>query len=461
MTAATIGALVVVLVLFFALLSIRLHVGLALMVSALAGVLILRGTGAAVSTVSNQPFSTAADYSLTIIPLFIVMGVFAVRAGLAKAAFDLATSAFRRLPGGPALASLAGSGMFAAVTGSSVATVATMARVSTDAIVRAGYNIRLAAGVVCAGGTLGVLIPPSIVLVLYGVVTEESIGQLLIAGIGPGVLTIAVYALTIFALVAWQRRRTPDRARNPDRAEVLVGAGSGSAAPDVVDEAGETIGRDITGFGYLVVIFAVSVGTIYLGIATPTEAASFGAFTALIILLLRSRPSAWLRTIEESLREAVGLTAMTFLLMVGAGVFTYVLALSGASTSLVNAVTAADLPPYVVLVACLAILLPLGMFLDGISMILIAAPLLHPILTGYGFDGIWIGVLIVKVAEMALITPPVGMNAFVYSGAVREAGLDRVFRGLVPFVLADLVVVALLIAFPAIVSFLPSMSGAQ
>ena len=205
----------------------------------------------------------------------------------------------------------------------------------------------------------------------------------------------------------------------------------------------------------------MSVGTIYLGIATPTEAASFGAFTALIILLLRSRPSAWLRTIEESLREAVGLTAMTFLLMVGAGVFTYVLALSGASTSLVNAVTAADLPPYVVLVACLAILLPLGMFLDGISMILIAAPLLHPILTGYGFDGIWIGVLIVKVAEMALITPPVGMNAFVYSGAVREAGLDRVFRGLVPFVLADLVVVALLIAFPGIVSFLPSMSGAQ
>lgn len=456
MTAATIGALIVVLVLFFGLLSIRLHVGLALMLSALAGVLILRGTGAGVSTVANQPFSTAADYSLTIIPLFIVMGVFAVRAGLAQAAFDLATSAFRRLPGGPALASLAGSGMFAAVTGSSVATVATMARVSTDAIVAAGYNIRLAAGVVCAGGTLGVLIPPSIVLVLYGVVTEESIGQLLIAGIGPGLLTIAAYAVTIVSLVAWQRRRASDRA------DVLVGAPSSESVGDVAaEEPGETNSRDITGFLYLVVIFAVSVGTIYLGVATPTEAASFGAFAALIILLLRSRPSTWLRNIEESLREAVGLTAMTFLLMVGAGVFTYVLALSGASTSLVNAVTAADLPPYVVLVACLAVLLPLGMFLDGISMILIAAPLLHPILSGYGFDGIWIGVLIVKVAEMALITPPVGMNAFVYSGAVREAGLDRVFRGIVPFVVADLVVVGLLIAFPAVVTFLPSMSGAQ
>lgn len=455
MTVATIGALAVVLILFFALLSIRLHVGLALMVSALVGVLILRGTGAAVSTVANQPFSTAADYSLTIIPLFIVMGVFAVRAGLAQAAFDLATSAFRRLPGGPALASLAGSGMFAAVTGSSVATVATMARVSTDAIVRAGYDIRLAAGVVCAGGTLGVLIPPSIVLVLYGVVTEESIGQLLIAGIGPGLLTIAAYALTIVALVAWQRRRAADRA------EAMVGAVSGSAPAELDDQPAEASSRDITGFLYLVVIFAVSVGTIYLGVATPTEAASFGAFAALIILLLRSRPSAWLRNIEESLREAVGLTAMTFLLMVGAGVFTYVLALSGASTSLVNAVTAADLPPYVVLVACLAVLLPLGMFLDGISMILIAAPLLHPILTGYGFDGIWIGVLIVKVAEMALITPPVGMNAFVYSGAVPEAGLDRVFRGIVPFVVADLFVVAVLIAVPGIITFLPSLSGAQ
>ena len=261
--------------------------------------------------------------------------------------------------------------------------------------------------------------------------------------------------MTIVALVAWQRRRVADRDL------VQVGTGSGSATGEFAEEASEPIGRDITGFLYLVVIFAVSVGTIYLGVATPTEAASFGAFAALVILLLRSRPSAWLRNIEESLREAVGLTAMTFLLMVGAGVFTYVLALSGASTSLVNAVTAADLPPYVVLIACLAVLLPLGMFLDGISMILIAAPLLHPILTGYGFDGIWIGVLIVKVAEMALITPPVGMNAFVYSGAVREADLSKVFRGIVPFVVADLVVVALLIAFPAVVTFLPSMSGAQ
>lgn len=450
MTVTTGLVLIVVLLLFFALLAIRLHVGLSLMASALVGVLLLRGTDAGVSTVSNQPFSTAADYSLTIIPLFIVMGIFAVRAGLAQAGFDLASAALRRLPGGPALASLAGSGMFAAVTGSSVATVATMARVSTDAIVRAGYNVRLAAGVVCAGGTLGVLIPPSIVLVLYGVVTEESIGQLLIAGIGPGLLTIAAYAVTVVSVVSWQRRRAGRDGAQPQE-------------PALPDEAGtaEPSRLDITGFLYLVVIFAVSIGTIYLGVATPTEAASFGALAALIILMLRTRPPAWLHEIKEALTEAVGLTAMTFLLMIGAGVFTYVLALSGASTALVSAVTEANLPPYLVLVLCLAILLPMGMFLDGISMILIAAPLLNPILVGYGFDGIWIGILIVKVAEMALITPPVGMNAFVYSGSVREAGLGTVFRGIVPFIVADLVVVALLIAFPAIVTFLPAMSAAQ
>ena len=458
MTATTGVVLAVVILLFFGLLAIRLHVGLSLMASAFVGVLLLRSTGAGVSTVANQPFSTAASYSLTIIPLFIVMGIFAVRAGLAQAGFDLASVALRRLPGGPALASLAGSGMFAAVTGSSVATVATMARVSTDAIVRAGYSIRLAAGVVCAGGTLGVLIPPSIVLVLYGVVTEESIGQLLIAGIGPGLVTIAAYAVAIVALVTWQRRRA-GRVGAPIGDDDDGTAGSADIA-DV--DAPEGPGRlDISGFLYLAVIFIVSIGTIYLGLATPTEAASFGAFAALIILLLRTRPPAWLHEIKEALTEAIGLTAMTFLLMVGAGVFTYVLALSGASSSLVGAVTDANLPPYLVLVLCLIILLPLGMFLDGISMILIAAPLLHPILTGYGFDGIWIGVLIVKVAEMALITPPVGMNAFVYSGAVREAGLGRVFRGVVPFIVADLVVVALLIVFPAIVTFLPSMSAAQ
>lgn len=447
MTGAAIGALITVLLTFLVLLAIRLHVGLSLMIAGLVGVVMLRSTSAAISTGSNSPFSSSADYSLVIIPLFILMGVFAVKAGLAQAGFDIAARLMRRLPGGAALASLSGSGLFAAVTGSSVATVATLARISTDAIVKAGHSIRLAAGVVAAGGTLGVLIPPSIVLVLYGVVTEESIGQLLLAGIGPGLLTILAYGATIMLLVVVARRRTEgtaDSLRERERA--------------AADEA-RGISMDWMGGAFLAVIFLVSIGTIYMGIATPTEAASFGALAALIILIIRTRLSHLFTAVKESLVEAIGITSMTFLLLAGAGVFTYFLALSGASTALVNAVISADLAPYLVLVLCLLILLPLGMFLDGISMILIAAPLLHPILTGYGFDAIWLGVIIVKVAEMALITPPVGMNVFVYSGTVKEVSLGTAFRGVIPFILADLVVVTILILVPDIVTFIPNLSG--
>ena len=471
MTAAALFIVIAVLVLFLGLLAIRFHVGLSLMVAGLVGIVLMRGTDAAVSTAANQPFSTSADYSLTIVPLFILMGVFAVHARLAQAGFDLASRVLRRFPGGAALASLSGSGLFAAVTGSSVATVATMARVSTDAIVKAGHGIRLAAGVVCAGGTLGVLIPPSIVLVLYGVVTGESIGELLLAGIGPGLLTIFLYAITIVLMVLAARRKRDRANASKEREPAMAGGApvsdtSASGTPGTGKE--ETTGGgspepklDLFGFMLLVIIFAVSIGTIYLGLATATEAASFGAVSAFIILLIRTRPPRWMRAIKESVTEAVGLTAMTFLLMAGAGVFTYFLALSGASTAVVDAVLAADLEPYVVLLLCLLLLLPLGMFLDGISMILVAAPLLHPILSGYGFEGLWLGVLIVKVAEMALITPPVGMNAFVYSGAVPEAGLGRIFRGIVPFIIADLVVVAILILVPDIVTFIPELSSAK
>ncbi|MEU3305911.1 TRAP transporter large permease [Nocardiopsis sp. NPDC055551] len=471
MTAATLFIVIAVLALFLGLLAIRFHVGLSLMVAGLVGIVLMRGTDAAVSTAANQPFSTSADYSLTIIPLFILMGVFAVHARLAQAGFDLASRVLRRFPGGAALASLSGSGLFAAVTGSSVATVATMARVSTDAIVKAGHGIRLAAGVVCAGGTLGVLIPPSIVLVLYGVVTGESIGELLLAGIGPGLLTILLYGITIVLMVLAARRKRDRANASMEREPAMAGGSSASAtttSETTVAAEGEATGEgtpepklDLFGFMLLVVIFMVSIGTIYLGLATATEAASFGAVSAFVILLIRTRPPRWMSAIKESVTEAVGLTAMTFLLMAGAGVFTYFLALSGASTAVVDAVLAADLEPYVVLVLCLLLLLPLGMFLDGISMILVAAPLLHPILSGYGFEGLWLGVLIVKVAEMALITPPVGMNAFVYSGAVPEAGLGRIFRGIVPFIIADLVVVAILIMVPDIVTFIPELSSAK
>lgn len=483
-------ALVVVLVLavFLALLMMRLHVGLALALAGGVGVVIIRSTDAAASAIANQPFAVAADYSLTVIPLFILMGVFAIQAGLADAGFRFAAAVLGRLPGGEALSSLAGSGLFAAVTGSSVATVATMARVSTEAICKAGLSTKLAAGVVCAGGTLGVLIPPSIILVLYGVVTGENIGQLLLAGIGPGLLTLAAYAATVVIIVAVTRKKSsaalydevkagaaadgrPDdaaTAHSRDGKEFVESADDHDSGP-VLDREHALNGNpdphpfsssNLVAVGFLFTIFAVSIGTIYAGVATPTEAASFGALTALIVMLIRVRPPQWIAAIQNSLSEAIGLTSMTFLLMFGAGVFTYFLALSGVSNALIESVLGLEINPYLVLILGLLLLLPLGMFLDGISMILVAAPLLHPIMTGYEFDGIWIAILVVKVAEMALITPPVGMNAFVYTGSVPKVGLGTTFRGIIPFILADLVVVAMMILVPEIVTFIPEMSGA-
>ncbi|MBO0595525.1 TRAP transporter large permease subunit [Nesterenkonia sp. E16_7] len=472
MTTETIVALIVVLIAFLGMLAIRLHVGLSLMIAGALGIVMLLSTDGALSTVANQPYSTSASYTLTVIPLFILMGVFAVNARLAEAGFDAASRTLVKVPGGPALASLTGSGFFAAVTGSSVATVATMARVSTDAILKAGYGIRLAAGVVCAGGTLGVLIPPSIILVLYAVVTGVSIGPMLLAGIGPGLLTILAYAVTIVLLVLIGRRKqvrtkeTVSASSAPvqdldDDPVPVTNPGAMGGAPASPAARQDKPRFDVVGLLFLAVIFLVSIGTIYMGVATPTEAASFGAMAALLILLIRTRPPMWLSVIRQSLTEAVGLTAMTFLLMVGAGVFTYFLAFSGVSRALVDTVVDADMSPYVVLICCLLLLIPLGMFLDGVSMILIAAPLLHPILSAYGFEEIWIGILVVKVAEMALITPPVGMNAFVYSGSVPEAGLGRIFRGIAPFIIADVVVVAVLIMIPEIVTFLPEYSAAE
>lgn len=442
-------SLVVALFTFLSLLAIRFHVALSLIIAGLVGISILRSTDAGISTVVNAPYAASYSYTLVIVPLFIFMGVLAVRAGLARAGFDISSRLLRRLPGGAALSSLAGSGLFAAVTGSSLATVATMARVSTDSIVQSGHNIRLAAGVVCAGGTLGVLIPPSIILVLYGVVTGESIGRLLLAGIGPGLLTIAAYAVTIIVIALISKKNTSKE------------------ISDLLDETSRDVNNSIThkldimGGAYLAIIFIVSIGTIYMGVATPTEAASFGVLAALIIFIIRTKFSEVFRELRESLSETIGLTAMTFLLIAGAGVFTYFLALSGASAALVDIIVSSGMSPYVVLILCLLILLPLGMFLDGVSMILVAAPLLHEILVSYGFEGIWLAILIVKVAEMALITPPVGMNVFVYSGAVKESTLNMAFRGVIPFILADFVVVAIIIAVPDIVTFLPDFSGAK
>lgn len=461
MGAETIVAILIVIVVFAGLLFLRVPVGVALIGASLLGIIVFRDVDAGLTALGAAPFNSASSPSLIVVPLFILMGLLAVKAGLADDAFSSAQRILKNLPGGPAVSSLAGSGVFAAVTGSSMATVATLARVSTDAVRRAGYPTRLAAGAVAAGGTLGVLIPPSIVLVLYGVIAEESIGTLLIAGVVPGLLSIAMYAMAAVLYGSWLTRK--------QSVDVHV---SGASPPPPLRSK---VKQDIAGlsvssvpeqikWGSLLQLFALffaAIGTIYLGIATPTEAASFGALGASLILFGHKfrRPKHFLKEYGSSLTETAGTTAMIFLLLVGAGLFNYFLALTGSTTAITDTFADSALPGLVVLILALLILIPLGMFLDGISIILIATPVLHPLLSSFGYDGIWIAILVVKVAEMALITPPVGLNAFVYQGVVKDVSLSEVFRGIIPFLIADIITITLLIVFPFIITWLPKTAG--
>lgn len=459
MDVETLVWLLVVLLVFGGLLLLRVPVAISLAGASLLGIGLNRGVEPAFSALGAEAYNATSSTSLIVIPLFILMGILAVNAGLADDAFSSAQRVLRRLPGGPAVSALAGAGIFAAVTGSSVATVATLAQVSTDAVRKAGYHIRLAAGAVGAGGTLGVLIPPSIVLILYGVIGQESIGALLIAGVVPGLLSLVIYAL---AAVIYGSRLAKKHGLQP------VASGSQEVRNQTTPEASNprtpTNGPEKVHWGALLqlgVLFFAAVGTIYVGIATPTEAASLGAIGGTLILVGHHfrRPKDLMRAYGASLTEAAGLTAMIFLLLIGAGLFNYYLALTGVTREITSTFAEAPVPPWAVLLLALLMLIPLGMFLDGISIILIATPVLHPLLTGLGYDGIWIGVLVVKVAEMALITPPVGLNAFVYKGVIKDVALSDVFKGLVPFLIADVVTVALLFTFPALVTWLPTSAG--
>lgn len=456
----TLVSLLVVVLVFAGLLLLRVPVAISLAGASLLGISLNRGVEPALAALGAETYNATSSTSLIVIPLFVLMGILAVNAGLADDAFDSAQRILKRLPGGPAVATLAGSGVFAAVTGSSVATVATLAKVSTNAVRKAGYHIRLAAGAVGAGGTLGVLIPPppSIVLILYGVIGQESVGALLIAGIVPGILSLVSYGI---AAVVYGARLAKKYGRQPAVREDYESnqAKPGASNPQMPPDRSERVHWGA--LLQLAVLFFAAVGTIYLGIATPTEAASLGAIGGSLILIGHyfRRPKQFLKKYGASLTEAAGLTAMIFLLLVGAGLFNYYLALTGVTKEITSVLSDAPVPPWVVLLLALVMLVPLGMFLDGISIILIATPVLHPLLSGLGFDGIWVGILIVKVAEMALITPPVGLNAFVYKGAIAEVSLADVFRGLVPFLIADVVTVAVLFMFPALVTWLPTSAG--
>jgi C4-dicarboxylate transporter DctM subunit len=471
------------------LLGLKVHVALALAGAGLFGVILL-GAASPGSVVQSVPFNATSTFSWTVLPMFILMGAAATASGLVTSIFRIANRVLRRLPGGIALATIVGCAGFGAVCGSSVATAATMGPIAGSEMARAGYRGSFAAGVVASAGTLGVLIPPSIILVMYGIVTGEPIGTLLLAGFVPGIISALVLGLTVVALrVLRPRTVMTDAALNPafattparERMPALAGAGTdkASSAPPTPVDLGATgaplpntpedhelsvVHSTFGTFVRLGLLVAAVIGGIYLGLVTATEAAAVGAFAALAIAVWDMRRfgiKAILRTISGVFQETASSTGMLFLIVVGSSIFSYFFVVAGVPSLVADWVTSLDIAPLAVVALILLVMIPLGMFLEPISMILIVIPLAYPIVvTDLGFSGIWFAILAVKMIELGLITPPVGLNVFVVAGVMRKhVTTSQAFRGVTWFVVADLVLVALLLFFPDLVlAWLPADS---
>ncbi|MGB5996902.1 TRAP transporter large permease [Marinomonas sp.] len=379
----------------------------------------------AVSILANGPFETLSNYSFSPIPMFILMGVFASKAGMSQALFQGARTMFGSWRGGMALAAVTSCGIFSAISGSSLATAASMSRVALPEMEKNGYAPTLASGVLAAGGTLGVMIPPSIALLLYALITEQSVGDMFIAGIVPGLMGLVMYGLTVAVVVTLF-----PKSANPGEATTLK--------------------QKIIGLKGLLpfsAVFLFIIGGIYTGWFTPTEAAAVGAGATLVIALARGMR---FQQFQEAVSETLVMSAMIFFMIIGAEIFGYFLSVSRISFSLVEYVGSLNLSPYMVLLCVLVLFMLLGCVMDSIAMLLLTVPVVYPLIEAAGFDPIWFGIVAVITVELGLITPPVGMNVFVIKSVAPHISLGDMYKGVVPFVISDLLRLALIVAFPVI-----------
>jgi len=417
--------------LLLVLLLCRLPIAFALAGAGVVGLLWARPVRAVEFLLSTFAYSASANFAYVVLPLFLFMGSMAFSAGLSRQAFDAGQKWLGRIPGGLAAATVFGCAAFSTICGSSVATASTMARVALPEMLRKGYAGSLAAGCIAAGGTLGVLIPPSGILVVYSIITDVSLVKLFVAAFVPGILTAVVY---VIGIAIWVKLKP-------------------EIAPDPKDEEVPTWKERFASLGQtweLGILFAAVMGTIYLGVATATEAAALGAFFALISVLRRPGRK---RAVMDGLRETGTATCSIFALIIGAGLFSLGLSTTGLPVKLAAMVTNLHLSQTATIVIILVPFLILGCFVDGLSMILITMPIVFPIVRAINFDGVLFGLLVVKMVEIGAITPPVGLNAFVVKSMAPGIPLKDVFAGCMPFVIMELIIVSLLIAFPEISLF--------
>lgn len=417
--------------LLFALLAIGMPVGFAMAVSGALGLLATAGVSATIGVLETTPFSVTNSYELIAIPMFILMAELVVASGIAEGLFHALAVWIGRVKGGLAVATaLAGAG-FGAISGSSTASAAALSATSIPAMLRAGYEPRFSCGVVAISGTLAMLIPPSIALVLYGIIAEVSIADLLIGGVIPGILVTFAIIATVYALL-WHDPALAPAGRAYSWREKFV----------VLKQVGPM----------LLLLFLVT-GVIYVGIATPTEASALGAFGALVLTASVGKLS--YATLRHVLARSARATCMILMIVIGAHIFGFFLTLTQVTQTTVAFITSLDVSPYVVMAMIVFVYIILGCFMDQLAILILTVPIVVPAIVALGFDPVWFGVVVVVTAEVGMVTPPLGLNVFVvarYSGRP----LDEIFAGIAPHVVAHLLVIAALIAWPNLVLWLPS-----
>jgi tripartite ATP-independent transporter DctM subunit len=406
----------------FLLIALRCPIGLAMIIVGFGGFAAIAGFDPAISIIENGPFEVASNYSFTMIPLFMLMGGFAARARISTDLFEAARTLIGHWRGGLAMAAISASAGFSTICGSSVATAATMTRVSLSEMRANGYSARFATGALAAGGTLGIMIPPSIALLLYGLITEQSVATMFLAGFLPGLLAFLMY---------W-------------------------AAAPVARRTG-TVPQALRQLLPVLLVFGVVMGGIYGSVFTPTEAAGVGAAITLVMAVVRGgmRWGGFVETIKETLV----VSSMIFTILIGAEVFGYFLSVSQLSFALVGFIEGLGLPPVGVLLFIIVFYMVLGCFMDSLAMILLTVPIFYPLIVANGFDPVWFGIIAVVTVELGLITPPVGMNLFVIKSVAPDVPLSEIMIGVTPFVVTDIVRLGVLLAFPTISLLLPRLLG--
>ncbi|MFC1532119.1 TRAP transporter large permease [Thermodesulfobacteriota bacterium] len=421
------------LIILFGLLALGLPIGVGMAFVGFVGYWFMISFQASFSVMSIIPFETVFNYTIASLPLFLIMAQVTFATGIGKDLFNLASKWLGHLPGGIAMASVGACAIFAAVSASSLATAATMGLIALPEMKRYKYDPMLSTGSIAAGGTIGILIPPSGMLIIYGVLTEQSIGKLFMAGLIPGILEALFYIITIYIMCFWKPNLGPPGPRSSLKEKI---AAFGSC-------------------GEILALVALVLGGLIIGWFTPTEAGAVGAFGAILFPLIRKRLT-WSMLIQAFI-EAMKTTGMIYGIMIGALVFNYFIAVTQIPSTLAEVIGGLPLSPLVIMIVMLMVYLVLGCFLDAAAMIFLTIPVFFPLAVRLGFSPIWFGIIITRVVEMSMITPPIGISVYVVAGVAPDVPMSTIFKGIVPFFIADIFHVTLLLLVPSVALFLPGL----